>query len=253
MGGHYIRRKAMNTIPRHLSLVPACPFTLAVSHAIADVEKRQQGRAARGAHSYASAFVRHYCDIRTIKADHLRRVMPEYSPRDRFAPAAVEYMTALDTLIASRGERCPSPLSQDTGSRLFPMIAVRQRDRLDKRSSHRIKRQMKQEGRLHNQKLRRYQHRLAQAKIDLTFHTLLTVGEWYTQQQEQEFFEFDILHMVMAWLPQFVSCQCLDPFWYWEEPLWLLILDIQAEVKGATTEALYADRLLLPNRLTLCA
>ncbi|MEA5105646.1 hypothetical protein [Pantoea sp. S18] len=49
----------MNTISRHLSLVPACPYTLAVSLAIADVEKRQQDRAARGAHPYASAVVRH--------------------------------------------------------------------------------------------------------------------------------------------------------------------------------------------------
>jgi hypothetical protein len=118
--------------------------------------------------------------------------MPEYSPRDRLAPAAVEYMTALDTLIDSRRERCPSPLSQDTGARLFPVIAVRQRDRLDKRSSHRINRQVKQESRLHDQKIRRYQQRLAQAKIDLTFQTPLTVGARYARQQEQEFFEFDI-------------------------------------------------------------
>lgn len=241
----------MNTIPRHLSLVPACPHTLAVSLAIADVEKRQQGRAVCGTHPYASAFVRHYCGTRTIKADHLRRVMPEYSPRDRFAPAAVEYMTALNTLIASRGERCPSPLSQDTGARLFPVIAVRQRERLDKRSSHRINRQENRESRRHEQKLRRYQQRLAQAKIDLAFQTPLTVGVWYKQQQEEEFFEFDILHMVMAWLPQFVSCQYLDPNWYWEEPLWLLMHDIKAEAKGAPPEALYTDRLLLPNRLAL--
>jgi len=113
--------------------------------------------------------------------------MPEYFPRDRFAPAAVEYMTALDTLIASRGERCPSPLSQDTGARLFPVIAVRQRDRLDKRSSQRINRQVKHESRLHDQKIRRYQQRLAQAKIDLSFQTPLTVGAWYARQQEQDF------------------------------------------------------------------
>lgn len=37
----------MNTVPRHLSLVPACPYTLAISLAVAEVEKRQQDRAAR--------------------------------------------------------------------------------------------------------------------------------------------------------------------------------------------------------------
>ncbi|MEA5105647.1 plasmid SOS inhibition protein A [Pantoea sp. S18] len=90
-------------------------------------------------------------------------------------------MTALNTLIASRGERCPSPLSQDTGYRLFPVTALRLRERLDKRSSHRVNPQINQEVRLHDQKLRRYQQRLAQAKIDLTFHTPLTVCVWYTQ------------------------------------------------------------------------
>ena len=43
----------MNTIPRHLSIVPACPYTFAISLAVAEVEKRLQGRAARGAHPYA--------------------------------------------------------------------------------------------------------------------------------------------------------------------------------------------------------
>jgi hypothetical protein len=167
----------MNTIPRHRALVPACPYTLAVSLAIADVEKRLQGRAVCGAHPYASAFVRHYCETRTIKSDHLRRVMPEYSPRDRFAPAATEYMMALDTLIASRGERCPSPLSQDTGYRLFPQTAIRESERLDKRITCRIERQKNHENRTWQAKQRRYQQRLAQARIELQFHTPLTVAE----------------------------------------------------------------------------
>ncbi|WP_217550598.1 plasmid SOS inhibition protein A [Pantoea sp. GbtcB22] len=241
----------MNIIPRSLSLVPACPYTRAVSLAIADVEKRLQGRAQRGAHPYASAFLRHYCDTRTVTSDHLRRIVPEYSPRDRFSPAAVEYMAALDMLIASRGERCPSPLPQDTAPRLFPVTALRQRERLDKRTAHRANREVSQEGKVEAKKLRRYQQRLAQAKIDLTFQTPLTVGTWYARQQEQAFFESDIFHMVTAWLPKFTSCRCLDPAWYWEEPLWRLMLDIQAEVKVATEAALDADRQALPNRLVL--
>lgn len=92
----------MNTIPRHLSLVPACPYTLAISQAFADVEKRLKGRAACSPHPYASAFMRHYCGTRTIKSDQLRRVMPEYSPVDRNAPPARDYLAALDTLIATR-------------------------------------------------------------------------------------------------------------------------------------------------------
>jgi len=239
----------MNIIPLHLSLIPVCPRTLAIALAIADVEKRKQGRAFSGVHPYASAFLRHFCGTRTIRADHLRRVMPEYSPLDRAAPAAVEYLKALDTLISSRGERCPIPLSQSTGDWLFPLIALRRSERLDKRISHRVSRQDNHESRVREQKRRRYQQRLAQAAVDLQFHTPQTVGEWYAQQQEQDFCESDILRMVLMWLPQFISCRFLDPSWYRYDPLWLLMLDIKAEVKGATPEALKADSLALPNQL----
>jgi hypothetical protein len=162
-------------------------------------------------------------------------------------------LTALDTLIASRGERCPSPLPQDTAPRLFPVTALRQRERLDKRSAHRIDRQVSHERRQREQKLRSYQQRLRQSAIELQFHTPLTVGSWYArqQEQEQEFFESDVFHLVIAWLPKFTSCRYLDPAWYREEPLWRLMLDIQAEVNGATKAALDADRLALPNRLML--
>lgn len=164
-------------------------------------------------------------------------------------------LTALDTLIASRGERCPSPLPQDTAPRLFPVTALRQRERLDKRSAHRIDRQVSHERRQREQKLRSYQQRLRQSAIELQFHTPLTVGSWYArqqeQEQEQEFFESDVFHLVIAWLPKFTSCRYLDPAWYREEPLWRLMLDIQVEVNGATKAALDADRLALPNRLML--
>ena len=160
-------------------------------------------------------------------------------------------MLALDTLIASRGERCPSPLSQDTGYRLFPQTAIRQSERIDKRITCRIDRQKKVENRTWQAKQRRYQQRLAQGRIDLQFQTPLTVGEWYSQQQDKDFYESDILRMVLAWLPQFASCECLNPSDYWNDPLWLLMLDISVTVKGATPEELNADRLMLPNRLEL--
>lgn len=158
---------------------------------------------------------------------------------------------ALDTLIASRGEHCPSPLSQDTGYRLFPQIAIRQRQRIDKRINCRIDRQKNQENRVWEAKQRRYQLRLAQARIDLQFHTPLTVADWYEHQRDQDFYESDVLRMVLAWLPQFASCKCLEPSWYWNDPLWLLLLDISVTAKGATLEELRADRLLLPNQLEL--
>jgi hypothetical protein len=94
-----------------------------------------------------------------------------------------------------------------------------------------------------------YQQRLAQAKIDRTFQTPLPVGAWYARRQEQEFFEFDILHMVMGWLPKFVSCQYLDPFWYREEPLWLLCVGARKSGRPCGPGRAGADAPVIPLRL----
>jgi len=240
----------MNIIPRHLSLVPACPYTLAISLAVAEVEKRLQGRAARGAHPYASAFLRHYCGIRTIRADQLRRVMPEYSPGDRSAPPAREYLAALDTLIASRGERCPAPLSQDTGSRLFPLTAARFTERQEKRLTLRYSMANNREKREREQKRRRYQNRLAQAAIELRFYTPQTVGQWYIRWQARDIFESDLLSLVMTWLKRFVSCRHIDPWEWYDEPLWRMMLDISILAGETSAFSKMTDRFALPVLLT---
>lgn len=240
----------MNTIPRHLSLVPACPYTLAVSLAVAEVEKRLQGRATRGAHPYASAFMRHYCGTRTIKADQLRQVMPEYSPGDRTAPPAREYLAALDILIASRGERCPSPLSQDTGSRLFPLTATRCTERREKRLSLRQNREHNRECREREQKRRRYQNHLAQAAMELAFHTPQTVGRWYVYWQGRDIYESDLQSLVLTWLKRFVSCRHIDPWEWHDEPLWRVMLDISILAGEMSALSRMTDRFALPVLLT---
>ncbi|WP_312123444.1 plasmid SOS inhibition protein A [Pantoea vagans] len=240
----------MNTIPRHLSLVPACPYSFAISLAIAEVEKRLQGRAARGAHPYASAFMRHYCGTRTIKADQLRRVMPEYSPGDRAAPPAREYLAALDTLIASRGERCPSPLSQDTGSRLFPLASARLTERREKRLSLRQNREHNRESREREQKRRRYQNRLAQAALELVFHTPQTAGRWYVHWQGQDIYESDLQSLVLTWLKRFVSCRHIDTWEWHDEPLWRVMLDISILAGEMSAFSRMNDQFALPVLLT---
>lgn len=240
----------MNTIPRNLSLVPACPYTLAISQAIAEVEKRLQGRAVRGAHPYASAFMRHYCGTRTIKADQLRRVMPEYSPSDRAAPPARDYLTALDTLIASREERCPAPLSQDTGSRLFPLTAARFTERLEKRITLRHNMENNRAAREREQKRRRYQNRLAQAALELSFHTPQTAGRWYASWQAQDIYESDLQSMVLDWLKRFVSCRHIDPWEWCNEPLWRVMLDISILSGERSDFSRITDRFALPVLLT---
>ncbi|EOS93552.1 plasmid SOS inhibition protein A [Erwinia tracheiphila PSU-1] len=111
-----------NVIPRHLALVPHCPYASAIALATAEVEARSLSRGTVGESAYAHAFLRHLCGCKTVRAGHLRRVVPLYVPSSRSAPPMSVWRKALDVLIASRGEICPLPLPSDTASLLFPAV-----------------------------------------------------------------------------------------------------------------------------------
>lgn len=185
-----------------------------------------------------------------IKADQLRRVLPNTRPGDRTAPPARNYLVALDTLIASRGDRCPAPLSQDTGSRLFPLSASRLTERREKRLSLRQNRKHYRESREREQKRRRYQNRLAQAVLELAFHTSYTAGRWYARWQAQDIYESDLHSLVLAWLKRFVSCGHIDPWEWYDEPLWRVMLDISIMAGELSTFSRMTDRFALPVLLT---
>lgn len=240
----------MNTIPRHLSLVPACPYTYALSMAIAEVETRQQRNTMRGPYPYASAFLRHYCGAKSLKSDHLRRIMPEYTPGDRHSPPAREYLTALNILITSRGERCPYPLSQDTCLRLFPQTAARAAERREKRLTLRTEREQRHVCREREQKRKRYRNRLAQAASELVFHTPQNVQSWYRRWQDRELYEIDMLALVMAWFKRFVSYRHINVMDWQGEPLWRVMFEIGMMAKELTPYRLVDERFALPVLLT---
>ncbi|MEN4892567.1 plasmid SOS inhibition protein A [Erwinia billingiae] len=239
----------MSHIPRHLSLVPACPYRQAVAAATAEVEKRQQGRALSGDHPWANAFLRHLCGTKKIRSEHLRRVVPGYSPRDRHGPAAADYLRALDELIRTRGERCPLPLSSYTGQSLFPETLTRTAERQTRRIELRVNRGGSREEREREQKRRRYQNRLAQAEIDLAFHTPATVGSWYSRCQQLDLYEEDLQMRVYAWLRRFPSGQRADRMEWEGEKLWRVMLDISDMAGELAPHQLQADRMALRNRL----
>lgn len=239
----------MSHIPRHLSLVPACPYRQAVAAATAEVVKRRQGRALSGDHPWANAFLRHFCGTKTIRTGHLRRVVPEYSPRDRHGPGAASYLRALDVLIRTRGECCPLPLSSHTGQLLFPENLTRTAERQIRRVELRVNKRLSREEREREQKRRRYQNRLAQAEIDLAFHTPSTVSSWYSRWQHQDLYEDDLQSRVYAWLRRFPSGQQADPMEWHGVKLWRQMLDISDMAGELAPDQQLADRMVLPDRL----
>ncbi|HGM7842698.1 TPA: plasmid SOS inhibition protein A [Serratia marcescens] len=157
-------------IPHHLALVPWHPYRQAVWQAIAQVEARREAGRRLSAYPYATAFFRQLTGRLTISARDIRMIDVTYRPGDRRrATRKEDYIDALDTLIASRGEHCYSPLPGDTRDTLFPEVNRRRRQRFEHRLTMKHTRQARIDATLRLHKRRRYQVRLAQAEIELAF------------------------------------------------------------------------------------
>uniref|UniRef100_UPI0039658DF9 plasmid SOS inhibition protein A n=1 Tax=Serratia marcescens TaxID=615 RepID=UPI0039658DF9 len=90
--------------------MPWHPYRQAVWQAIAQVEARREAGRRLPVYPYATAFFRQLTGRPTLSAKDLRMIDVTYRPGDRRrATRKEDYMDALDTLIASRGEHCYSP------------------------------------------------------------------------------------------------------------------------------------------------
>ncbi|WP_194286132.1 plasmid SOS inhibition protein A [Serratia marcescens] len=151
-------------IPNHLALVPWHPDRRAVWQAIAQVEARREAGRRLSASPYATAFFRQLTGLPTLSAKDIRMIDVTYRHGDRRrATRKEDYIDALDTLIASRGEHCYSPLPGDTRDTLFPEVNCRRNQRFEHRLTMKHTRQARIDATLRRHKRRRYQVRLAQA------------------------------------------------------------------------------------------
>lgn len=241
----------MNIIPRSHSVVPFCPFALAISLATADVEKRSRSRAATGQSPYARAFLRHLCETREIRTTHLCSVIPEYRPGLRLNPPLEAYLAALDALIASRGEHCPLPLPASVRLRLFPGVAGRIRQRQAHRDALSDHREVLQAQRDRVLTRRRYRNLLDRAAIALRFTLPVDLCSWCSHWQDEGVREHDLLSAVMAWLRRFPSLMRLDVAEWEGEPFWQVRYDIGLTVRSAPVWVTELDRRMLPNQLTV--
>lgn len=241
----------MNPIPRHRALVPHSPYVSAVAQATAEVDARSRTRAPVGEYAYARAFLRHLCGCKTVRACHLRRVVPLFVPSRRSSPPVTAYLAALDVLIASRGEVCPLPLPSDTGSLLFPAVVHRAAERREAQLMMKVQKREAQGERSRQQNRRRYQNLLAQAQIDLAFHTPSTVGRWYSHWQHRVLDVNDLLDCVLAWLRRTPTGRSVDVSELDGLPLWRVMLEIRYAAGAATHAQRWADRLALPDQLTV--
>jgi len=151
-------------IPNHLALVPWHPYRRAVWQVIAQVEARSEAGRRLSASPYATAFFRQLTGLPTLSAKDIRMIDVTYRPGDcRRATRKENYIDALETLIASGGEHCYSPLPGDTRDTLFPEVNRCRNQRFEHRLTMKHTRQACIDATLRRHKRRRYQVPLAQA------------------------------------------------------------------------------------------
>ncbi|MDQ9128509.1 plasmid SOS inhibition protein A [Serratia fonticola] len=235
-------------IPNHLALVPVNSYQLAAVKASIAVEDKIQRGKKLGQYPYARQLFGHLCGSQgKIRASDVRWAAGNYDPKVRNSGTKESYIRALDTLLASRGEICPHPLSTDQGHLYFPEVRYRLRERQYRKTHVKVTRQANHEDRQRQLKRRRYQVQIAQAGIELAFTTPSELTAWYKRQERMGVYDDDLVELVQAWGERFINLH--SESFYCGQPLWVIVKDIGIELEGRNDIEQWLDELMLPNKL----
>lgn len=233
-------------IPRHLSLVPVNLFQLAALQAIINVE---EGRQRRGQYPYAVALLKQLRGDKAgrITASDVSRAAANYFPKDRGGEPKDRYLAALNTLVESRGNVCPLPLSGCAVSQYFPQTGYRLSERQHRRWDVSYSRREKQQEKERLQKRRRYQTAVVQAEIELAFITPSALTAWYKRQEKRGIYDDDLTEMLQGWGRRFTGLQ--ERAFCSGQPLWAILDEMNGELAQRSATQQWLDTQLLPNRL----
>ena len=97
----------------------------------------------------------------------------------------LQWLYAIDVLIETQGEVCsfPFPVMQQNACSVLVRFCVRERSR--HKSALVMQKYSRQQAREAEQKARAYQALVAQAEIELAFHSPETVGSWHARWSDR--------------------------------------------------------------------
>lgn len=148
-----------------------------------DRKRRHQGNTL-AEYPYAGAFFRCLNGSRRISLSDLRFFMPSLTAEELHGNR-LQWLYAIDVLIETQGEVCLLPLPGDAAERLFPSVRFRVRERSRHKSALIMQKYSRQQAREAEQKARAYQALVAQAEIELAFHSPETVGSWHARWSDR--------------------------------------------------------------------
>ncbi|ENG54835.1 psiA family protein, partial [Escherichia coli p0305293.11] len=155
---------------RQNALVPLNAEQQAAWRAVAETEKRRHQGNTLAEYPYAGAFFRCLNGSRRISLSDLRFFMPSLTAEELRGNRS-QWLYAVDVLIETQGEVCLLPLPGDAAEQLFPSVRFRVRERSRHKSALVMQKYSRQQAREAEQKTRAYQALVAQAEIELAFHS----------------------------------------------------------------------------------
>ncbi len=232
---------------RSQALVPLSTEQQAAWRAVAETEKRRHQGNTLAEYPYAGAFFRCLNGSRRISLSDLRFFMPSLTAEELHGNRP-QWLYAIDVLIETQGEVCLLPLPGDAAERLFPSVRFRVRERSRHKSALVIQKYSRQQAREAEQKTRAYQALVAQAEIELAFHSPETVGSWHARWSDRVA-EHDLETLFWQWGERFPSLAGMER-WQWQDmPFWQVIAEASLAAREAGHAVREMERWMVPNKL----
>ncbi|ECB6312641.1 plasmid SOS inhibition protein A [Salmonella enterica subsp. enterica serovar Chailey] len=233
-------------IPKHLSLVPLSNERRAAMQAIADVEDKSSRHIHMAEYPYAHAFFRHLKGSKRITSKEISFFLPMTDKELRGRKS--QWVSAIDTLIESRGTRCYLPLPSGAGSSLFPAVQFQQAERVRRQAELSGEKYSRQNSKERSLREMAYAALAGQAEIDLAFQTPDTVSAW-NARWSGDIHLYDLEAMFFRWTDKIPSLSRQD-LWAWKHtPFWSVLYEVAVLSKEAPRSVRLADRWSVPNKL----
>ena len=237
-------------IPVSLSLVPQSAGRRAAMQAIGEVEKKLARGAHLAAYPYARAFFRYFRGCRRITVRELNFFAPVLTVQE-LRGSKESWLSAIDTLIESRGACCYLPLPAGAGQSLFPEVCFQQTERVRRQDEMRVEKSSRQRRKEQCQHERAYQALAGQAEIELAFHTPDTVSSWSSRWSGSTLREYDLESMFWRWSERFPSLASLDRVEFAGAPFWSVTYEAGQLAGEAHASVVHLERWMVPNKLML--
>ena len=136
----------------------------------------------------------------------------------------------------------------DAAEQLFPSVRFRVRERSRHKSALVMQKYSRQQAREAEQKTRAYQTLVAQAEIELAFHSPETVGSWHARWSDRVA-EHDLETLFWQWGERFPSLAGMER-WQWQDmPFWQVITEAGMAAREASHAVREMERWMVPNKL----